>query len=118
MKFNVNDIELIISKEPGIYELGGASATGKSYLAELLKTAKILGIKTCVIDELGRENDVDRDADLVFVDRYDYIKSKELFEKLISLNCIVLVDCKHSCELDIHAERARILLEEDRITVL
>ena len=113
MKFSINSIEIDIRKDNGIYTLGGMSSTGKSYLASLLKSARVFGIKACVIDSIGQDSD-----EVIFVDRYDFIKSQSLLDMLLTRDAIILVDCKHDCELSKLAKNARIILEKDKVNIV
>ena len=118
MKFSINSVEIDIRKDNGIYTLGGMSSTGKSYLASLLKSARVFGIKACVIDSIGQEDTLQDSDEIIFVDRYDFVKSQSLLDMLLTRDAIILVDCKHDCELSKLAKNARIILEKDRVIIM
>ena len=56
--------------------------------------------------------------EVIFVDRYDFIKSQSLLDILLTRDAIILVDCKHDCELSKLAKNARIILEKDKVIIV
>ena len=97
------DIEL----DNGVYVYGNEGASGKTYLAKLLKRYRELGEPVAACDYSDFCNGVSLDEmlangyKLVAIDRYDMYSSKELnsiIEKYRK-DSIILVDCKVDANL-------------------
>ncbi len=92
VKFNI--------EKPGIYSMGNESSQGKTYLCRLIDTLrpdKVYAISSSDIDEVmfKLEKFKRGDYNILLLDKFDFIKSNEIIDKLEELrDRFILLDYK------------------------
>lgn len=126
LKYKIGGVDIQIEIDrPGVYQLDGDSATGKTYLFKLLRGVnkassmdkvitytyddKWLGVK---LDELARG----KELELVVIDRYDMFLNEYLDEiNELGKEAIVLIDSKQ--DFDMFYNFAGVMFEDRKLTV-
>lgn len=87
-------------REPGIYSMGNESSQGKTYLCKLINMTKpdgVYAISSSDTEEVlyQLERFKNGDYSILVLDKFDFVKSKELINILESLkNRFILLDYK------------------------
>lgn len=100
LSFYCNPITININLGNGVYYMGSDSATGKTYMSNLLNMASLPEVLVFTYQDIKKEIDVPRlvykrAPKLIIFDRYDMYGGK--FEDLIcefADKAIILIDCK------------------------
>lgn len=126
LKYKIGGVDIQIEIDrPGVYQLDGDSATGKTYLFKLLRGVnkassmdkvitytyddKWLGVK---LDELARG----KELELVVIDRYDMFLNEYLDEiNELGRKAIVLIGSKQ--DFDASYDFTEVMLGVGKITV-
>ena len=121
MKIDKYLVTVDISLEPGVYVLPDKSATGKTYLASLLKMYGGYGERvTSVTYSTAKDLDVALDPskyDVVLLDRYDMYYGKGAAKiKEFGVAGVLLLDCKRMVDF-CDFEPCRIKLGQREVVV-
>lgn len=129
MIYNIRNIEVNISLEPGIYIFEPDSGTGKSYLCKLLHDLNKIGenVLSITLDEWEDNKDnlinkiTSNDYDVIMFDRFGlYADSAvDAVKGIDSTKCVVLIDTKYKTgglsgfyECSIKFDTERVLVSE------
>lgn len=108
LNFTVNNVDISITADNGVYMFDSESGLGKTYLNKCLKIASSYGhqVDGYTYNDLLKGIGLDeytsgRQLRCLMVDRYDLYNGRynKLLEEL-GKTCIVLVDCKGNLSLD------------------
>lgn len=132
MQFEVGDYRVSINiTEPGVYILGEAGGTGKSFLYKLSKIAGEIGVASILsitYDSSKSTKDyiytLAQAPQVIVIDRYDLFATREITDTLIELGSskIVLVDVKRTLSLkanrflksaELKLERSEVIVNEN-----
>ena len=101
MELRTVSIKIILPDEPGIYNLGMRSGTGKTYLYKSLKQLSSFNSNICAISyEDNSDNIIEKLSNnqhtIIMLDRYDLYVTEEIKDTLdaIRKTKVVLVSCK------------------------